>query len=328
MSEFNVLISSAGRRVALLHIFRRTLQDLGLHGEVMAADMSRLSSAFHAADRAFVVPRCSDPEFLPTMLELCSRYRVRLVVPTVDPELPVYAANRERFSEIGTTVAISSHEAVTIGWDKAATHSWLTARGFPTVRQAPAHEVATPNGWSFPVLVKPRIGSASIGVAVVDDPIQLRKATRGGDFLVQAVAPGVEHTIDVLTDGAGKAVCAVPRRRIEVRAGEVSKGVTVRSAPLEELAFAVSNALPEAYAAITVQVFFDQETQEPRVIEINPRFGGGFPLSWQAGAAYPRWMIEEILGLPSTAAAASWNDGLVMLRYDDAVFVRAGDAGL
>src|SRR2546425_6027319 len=83
---FNVMVSSAGRRVALLDIFRRTLAEMDLPGQVLAADMSRLSSAFHSADRAFLVPPCSSPEFVPELLDLCRANRVRLLVPTIDPE--------------------------------------------------------------------------------------------------------------------------------------------------------------------------------------------------------------------------------------------------
>jgi carbamoyl-phosphate synthase large subunit len=327
--RFNVLISSAGRRHALLEIFRRALGELGLDGEVMAGDMSRLSAAFQAADRAFLVPRCTSAEFVPRMLEICRENEIALVIPTIDTELPVYAAHRDAFAKIGTTVTVSRPEVVAIGGDKARTHAWLVAHGFPTVRQAAVEEaLAAPEAWPYPFLVKPSGGSSSIGVAVVRDRTQLEAATRGGGFIAQTLATGVEHTIDFLASREGKCLCAVPRRRFEVRAGEVSKGMTVRSPALEGLASRLCEALPGAYGCLNVQVFLDEATGTMNVIEINPRFGGGFPLSWEAGARYPRWIIEELLGLPSTATATSWRDRLVMLRYDDAVFVDAAKAGV
>jgi carbamoyl-phosphate synthase large subunit len=134
----------------------------------------------------------------------------------------------------------------------------------------------------------------------------------------------------VLADRDGRCVCAVPRRRIEVRAGEVSKGVTVRSPRLQDLAARICAALPGAFGTITIQVFVDGEPDDPdadlAVIEINARYGGGFPLALEAGAEFPRWQLEELLGLPSTAQADRWRDGLVMLRYDAAVFVDEADA--
>jgi carbamoyl-phosphate synthase large subunit len=117
-------------------------------------------------------------------------------------------------------------------------------------------------------------------------------------------------------------VCAVPRRRIEVRAGEVSKAVTTRSAALERLAADVCAALPGPFGVLTIQVFVDDSSGQLAIIELNARFGGGFPLSREAGADFPRWMLEDLVGLPSTATADRWRDGVVMLRYDAAVFVR------
>ena len=103
----------------------------------------------------------------------------------------------------------------------------------------------------------------------------------------------------VLRDG--RCVCSVPRRRLAVRAGEVEKGVTVRDQALERLARRIAEALPGAYGVLNVQIFVDPVAGEPRVIEINARYGGGFPLAFQAGARFPAWTIEEILGLPTTS---------------------------
>jgi len=321
-----VLISSAGRRVELLRGFRRALGAVGAApGRVLATDCSWYSSAFHDADEAFLVPRLGDPEFVPRLLELCVKHRVDLVVPTIDTEMPVYVAHRDQFDEIGTTIALSHGDVVAIAADKQRTHDWLVTQGLPTVEQTtPAAALADPDAWTYPLIAKPRFGSAGLGVGLVHDAEELalvaRRGHELGELVVQRVAPGVEHTIDVLADRAGRCVCAVPRRRIEVRAGEVSKGVTVRSAVLEDLASRVCEALPGAYGALNVQVFVD-DPEQLAVIEINARYGGGFPLSLEAGADFPRWMLEELLGLPSTASPDGWRAGLVMLRYDAAVFV-------
>jgi carbamoyl-phosphate synthase large subunit len=324
---FNILISSAGRRVGLVRSFRDVLDKLGLRGDVMAADMSPLSSAFHSADRAFIVPPSRSPDFIPAVQEICRAWSIRLIVPTIDDELPAYARHRARFAGSHTTVAVSSPQTIEIGQDKEMTHDWLLRNGFPTVQQAPIEKVlADPDPWPFPLLVKPREGSSSKGVAVVEDRAHLEAAARG-DVVVQTIAKGAEYTIDLFADARGKCIGAVPRRRIEVRAGEVSKGVTVRCSPLEELSRRLCETLPGPYGALTAQAFVDDATGEINVIEINPRFAGGFPLSWEAGANYPRWMIEEILGLPSSVTY-TWREDLVMLRYDEAVFVDAAEAGL
>lgn len=322
-SSFGVLLSAAGRRVALLRIFRAALDELGLDGAVVAVDRTSLSPAFHVADHSCLVPDPYDRAFVPTVLDVCRETGVRLVVPTHDRELPVYAAAAPRFADEGVNVAIPSVEAVSIGQDKSRTHAWLVANGFPTVRQASLEDALADPVWPLPCIAKPRVGSASIGVQMVRSRADLERLDSASGVIVQTLATGLEYTVDVLVDRGRRAVCAVPRRRIEVRAGEVSKGVTVRSERVASLARQVCERLPGAYGAITIQIFHDEATDRADVIEINPRFGGGFPLTWQAGGRYPRWMIEEIVGAPSTASDDGWRDDLVMLRYDEAVFVEA-----
>jgi len=326
---FNVLVSSAGRRVALLDIIRRSLRDLDLPGVVIAADTSALAPGLHFADVGVQVPRCTSPAFLPELLAICRQHDVRLVIPTIDTELAVLSAGREQFQEVGCTIAVSGPETVAIGTDKRLTHSWLEGRRLPTVRQAEATEVLRqPDHWKLPLVLKPQAGSASIGVRVVQDRDELAFAARDPELIAQQLAPGDEYTIDVLVDRNRRAVCAVPRRRVEVRAGEVSKGITVRDPLLEQIACDVAETLPDAYGALNIQVFLDRDEQQPRVIEINPRFGGGFPLSDRAGAPFVRWIIEEAAGLPSSASPGAWQSGVVMLRYDDAVFVDAAEVGI
>ena len=107
----------------------------------------------------------------------------------------------------------------------------------------------------------------------------------------------------------------------------MSKGVTERLPVVQSLAAEIAETLPGTYGALCIQIFHDPLTNESRVIEINPRFGGGYPLSWEAGARFPIWMIEELLGRSSMIQPDSWRDRLVMLRYDDAVFVDAEVVG-
>lgn len=303
---------------------------------MLATDASSLSSAFHDADASFLVPRCDGPDFVPRMLELCETHRVDLVVPTIDPELPVYAAAREHFAEIGTTVAVSSPEVVEIASDKRRTHDWLVAEGFPTVAQARPEAVrASPDQWSFPLVVKPRFGSASVGVVTVHDRADLDRTLAGvpagREMIVQELAAGDEHTIDVLLTSAGAPTDAaevqavVPRKRLAVRAGEVAKAETIRSVELIELAEKLCCALPGPYGPLNLQVFVDRRAGRLAVIEINARFGGGVPLSIAAGADMPLGLLQDALGQPVSAPLSGWQANLMMLRYDASVLVPSAE---
>jgi carbamoyl-phosphate synthase large subunit len=321
---FNVLISSAGRRVVLARAFRMALTDLGLAGRVVAADASPLSAAYTEADARFLVPRCTHPAFIPTMIDACRTHQIRLVIPTIDTELPALAAARDHFDAIGTTVAVSGPRTVALARDKALTHRWLTDAGLPTIAQWAAAD-APDDPADYPLIAKPRCGSSSDGVTLVRSPAELAPL-RELDYIVQEIAPGREHTVDICVDRAGRLITAIPRRRIETRGGEVSKGVTVRDDALIALAARVAASLEDAFGALNFQCFADPATGRLSIIELNARFGGGFPLSDAAGAHIPRWMIEELAGLPSSAVP-DFQDGLVMLRFDDAVFTTSAALG-
>jgi carbamoyl-phosphate synthase large subunit len=321
---FNVLISSAGRRVVLARLFREALNDLGLPGEVAACEANPLSAAYTEATTRFLVPRCDDPDFVPALLEACIANEIHLVVPTIDTELPLLAEVREQFATVGTTLAVSGPRTVAIARDKSVTHRWLADAGLPTVEQWTVAD-APDDPERYPLIAKPRCGSSSVGMQRLATPKALA-AFRGLDYVVEEIAPGDEHTVDIYIDRFGGLVTAVPRLRLETRAGEVSKGLTVRHDGLIALAARVAASLEDAAGALNFQCFADPLSGRLAIIELNARFGGGFPLSDAAGAHVPRWMIEDLAGLDSSAVA-DFQDGLVMLRFDDAVYTTRAALG-
>lgn len=306
----------------LIRLFQQALSELGLPGKVYASDLSSTAAGFHAAEQGFYAPLFTSGDFIPEMLKLCKQQNIRLVVPTIDTELGLYAEHKQAFEDIGTTLAISSPEVVDIGCDKEHTHRWLSEHNFPVPRQTTLQDALDhPDAWPTPLIAKPRTGSSSIGVTRIHEPADLQFAEHHGEMIVQTLARGQEYTIDVFIDHAGKARCSVPRLRVETRSGEVSKGVTVRHPEVQQLAERVCEALPGAYGVFNVQIFVDEKTGDMRIIEFNPRFGGGYPLAHQAGAHFTHWLVEDTMGLPSSVVANQWRDGLMMMRYDEAIFV-------
>jgi carbamoyl-phosphate synthase large subunit len=310
--------------VTLLNLFRKAIGDLELSGQMIATDASHLAAAWQQADVRCIVPQCDAPNYIEAVLDICRQHDVNLIVPTIDTELLLLAAHRVQFEALGTIVLVSSPESIRITTDKRQTNQWLTGNGFPTVRQTSVLDAMSDTSkWPLPLIAKPRSGSSSIGLLRLTDRGAMEQLRERTDYVIETVACGQEYTVDVLVDRSGKGVCAVPRRRVEVRSGEISKGVTVRSQAMQLLATAVCEHLPAPYGVINVQMF-QADDGTLAVVEINARFGGGFPLSARAGADYPRWIIEELTGLPSTAAADAWQSGLGMLRYDAEVFLDLG----
>jgi len=317
----NILLSSAGRRVGLLACIRDSIFTGGSGRKVFAIDSVPSAPAAFFGDSAFPVPRCTDPSFLDRVLDLCAEYSVGLLIPTIDTELPVYAAASDEFAGFGVTACVSSLSAVEICCNKITCHEWLSANGFPTVRQTDAlTALFDPSAWPLPLIAKPYNGSASIGVRRIDtrpDLEALAQTTKS--CIIQEVAPGREFTINVYVNRSGECVCAVPHWRMEVRAGEVSKGVTLKDRRLMNLARAVAEALPGAYGPLNIQCFMD-DAGAIRIIEINARFGGGYPLAHQAGGRFTDWLLDELEG-KRISYYDDWIDDLAMLRYDEAVFV-------
>lgn len=315
-----ILVTSAGRRVELLNCFREASRGLALELHVLAAEARpELSAACRAADAAFTVPRCREADYVPALLEICRRERVDLLVPTIDPELDVLSRHAADFAAVGTRVVVSAPDVVAIARDKAATASRLLAAGVGVPRTLSLAEFRRlPEALTGDLIAKPIGGSSSVGIVRGRDATDFAALPDDG-YLVQELWSGAEYTVNLFFDRAGALRCAVPHRRIEVRAGEVSKGRTERVPSLEAAAQRIAAALPGMSGPVCFQAIV-RESGEYAVFEINARFGGGYPLAHRAGATFTRWLLEETAGLPCTAHN-DWRAGVTMLRYDAAVFV-------
>jgi len=319
-----VLFSSAGRRTELLNCFRKDAVSLGESLRVLAVDVQpEFSSACHRADASFKAPHCLDEEFVPRLLEICHNENVKLLVPTIDTELEVLADAQEEFAAIGTRVHISSSEVVRMARDKAATAEFLASAGIPAPQTGTVPAVLRePEAWRWPLILKPIAGSSSVGISIARDLEEFRLAARlRDDFLVQEYRIGREFTINIFFDQSATLRCAIAHWRKETRAGEVSKGITWRHPSLMELSDRLGSVLKGARGALCFQAIVN-DSGEAAIFEINARFGGGYPLAHRAGGTFSKWLLEEALGRECTATN-EWQDRLMMLRYDAAVFAPA-----
>ena len=320
MKRVTMLLSSAGRRVELLEAFRRSAADLEIDLTIIATELApNWSAACQQADRCFAVPRADDAGFIPAMIELCRENAVDLVVPTIDTELEQLSLAAAQFSSVGTMLSVSDPGFVAIARDKLATAQALSAAGLPVPQTAGLDAVReNPGQWSWPLLVKPRHGSAGRGIELVEAPSSLPKR-ESEPMIAQQLLKGAEYTINMYVDRQGKPRCVIPHRRVQVRAGEVEKGVTERNPELCRIGWQIAEAFTGIRGVICFQIILDPAG--PAIFEINARFGGGYPLAHAAGANFTRWLLEEAAGLP-ISASDSWREGVTMLRYDSAVFVQ------
>ena len=323
-NEFNILFTSAGRRVSLIRSFRSALDAIGLTGKLVAADMRNSAPAAFVADLQEEVPQVSDATYVLRLQEICRRHDIKLLVPLIDTELHLLAPHRAEFAQMGVTLLVSSGEACEICHDKRKTGEFFRSIGIKTPATLdPGTILADPHA-NYPFLLKPATGSCSVGVNKINNPAELEFFMKYvSDPIVQELVGGQEYTLDILVDFAGKVRSVVPRLRMETRAGEVSKGLTVKNQAIIEAGRLVAASLPGAIGCITAQCFLTAD-QEIVFFEINPRFGGGVPLSIEAGADFPRWIIEMMLHTYQERPIDDWRDNLAMLRYDEGIFV-SGD---
>jgi carbamoyl-phosphate synthase large subunit len=316
---WRVLLCSAGRRVGLLNSFRSAADRLGRSLEIIACDLvPELSAACSFADTAFAAPRCDDPGYAEAVLEIARRHGAQLVVPTIDPELLPLAQATQDFIEAGIRLHVSDLATIETARDKARTSEVLGAAGVPVPRTlSHADLMANPQRLRWPVFAKPKGGSASRGLQLIERPEDL-PTQFDEPMIFQDFHQGPEFTVNIFVDAEGRLCAVVPHRRIRIRAGEVEKGITVRRADLHDIALRVVAALPGLRGVACFQVL-DDPKEGPKVIEINARFGGGYPLADHAGASFAQWLLEEVNGL-SVSAHDDWRENVLMLRYDCAVF--------
>ncbi len=317
----NILITSAGQRVSLVYAFKKELHHTFPGSFVFTTDMNpQLSAACNVSDRYFKIAPVTSENYIELLLELCITQQIRMVVPTIDTELMILALHRKKFEEQGIHVIISSSEFIATCRDKRKTNRFFQENGI----KVPLHiDKSQP---TFPLFVKPFDGSLSADTFVAHSAIDLKPEYISNErFLFMEYLNGLNHqeyTVDMYYDRKGIIKCLVPRKRILVRAGEINKGLTCRNELVEYLTTKL-HTIEGARGCLTAQFFLNSASGNITGIEINARFGGGFPLSYQAGANYPLWLIKEYLMDQPIAYKDDWEDQLLMLRYDGEVFVHA-----
>lgn len=315
----NILITSAGRRVSLVRMFQEELKKFLPTAKVFTVDFNpRLSAAAHIADGYFKICKIQDEEYIGVLLELCKENNISVVIPTIDNELLKLSQSKQLFKENNIEIIVSDEAFIRQNESKIESQKLFGQLGVKTP------VLYSKDDYKFPVFIKPEKGSSSIGTCVVKEKPQLCDHHIMDDNLLffEYLSPELydEFTCDIYFDKQSTIKCAIPRKRLELRAGEVSKSVT-RKNLLLNLFQENLNIFKGVRGCINIQFFIHKKTNEVFGIECNPRFGGGFPLSYLAGGNYPKWIVEEYLLDKNIEYFNGWEDNLLMLRYDHEVLV-------
>lgn len=334
----NVMLTCAGRRNYLVKFFQEALRG---RGQVFAADASAEAPALRQADKAFVLPPLNHVTYIENLLNICCRHEVFLLFSLNDFELPLLATHRCRFLEVGTIPVISSPEVVETCFDKWMTFQFLKASDLDApntyLSLRDAREALARGYMTFPVVVKPRWGTASTGIAYPDDDQELEldyalaKKRLPRAFLqetpvtdpencvvIQKRLCGQEYGLDVVNDLEGRYVCTFVKRKLGMRAGETDRATTVKNAQLEEIGNVIGRKLGHI-GALDCDVIVTENGCY--VLDMNPRFGGGYPFSHMAGANLPAALLAWANRERPDSHWLRVEPDIVASKYDELVIV-------
>ena len=314
-----ILFTGVGRRIELLQAFRNAALVLNKQLVIYGADMAGTAPALVYCDRICKVVSMKDPRYIQNLLDICMKEHIDLLIPTIDTDLLALSENKDKFEANGTKVMISAPEMIRVCRDKNNTSQFFVDCGL--------HAPMPVNNWKeynsgFPAFIKPKDGSSSINAFRVENKEELEVyADQVEDYIIQPFVSGREYTIDIFCDWAGIPISIVPRERLQVRAGEVLKTQICMDKTMIEEARALCNAFKPC-GPMTVQLIRDGEGVD-WFIEINPRFGGGAPLSMKAGAKSAETILH-LLCKEKINYITDIADGAIYSRFDQSVCINEG----
>ena len=313
----NLLFTGIGRRIELLQAFREASAGLKKPIKLYGADIDATAPALAFCDEAVIAPHMVNAEYIPFLLRLCKKEKIVCIIPTIDTDLLALSENKEQFHKIATTVLVSDPTVIQLCRDKIKTVEIFKNCGFVF-----PHSVIDWREYTgtYPAFIKPRFGSASKNAFQAENEEALAfYAKRIPDYIVQPYISGREYSIDIFCDWKGNAVSIVPRERLQIRSGEVLKTKICMDTKMIDQCRIICAQI-KVCGPLTVQLIRDISGTD-WFIEINPRYGGGAPLSMRAGARSAEALLRLLDG--EDAGEYEIEDGAVYSRFDQAVRITA-----
>lgn len=307
----NILLSCVGRRSYLVEYFKSALAGEGI---VVGTNSEAFTSGMSACDKSYIVPFVNDKSYIPTLLNIAKKENIKMVVSLFDIDLPFLSKAKKLFEDEGIKIIISSEKVIEIANDKYLTYNFLKEKDFLVpktfINLKEVLESIDKNNLDFPLFIKPRFGMGSIGVYKVDNIEELNffykyvqkqitnsylSKLSSNDLnsmvLIQEAIIGKEFGIDILNDLEGKFLINVSKEKVAMRSGETDVSVVIQNIELNKLSKKLSKDLKHV-GNLDIDVLFDGKNYY--ILELNPRFGGGFPFSYLAGADFPKILINLV----------------------------------
>lgn len=310
--EHRILITGAGGPAAVS--CWRSLASL--NALVFMADADHRAAGLYlvpGGQRA-IVPLGTSEDFTPTLLSLCDRWKINLLIPTVDVELAKTARAHADFESLGVRLLTSSAESLEICADKYT----LLSHAKDVIPTPPTWSV---NGslktasLSFPMIAKPKRGSGSRGVVTVNSQDDIARLPMDDSYILQRFLPGAEYSVDVLSTPEGESLAAVPRERLKIDSGIAVTSRTVKDRELMDHGKRIVSHLRLSYVS-NVQFRRDSDGT-PRLLEINPRMPGTMPLTVASGINMPLLAVRMGLGLTHEPVPSDFSEIAMVRTWQD-----------
>lgn len=320
----NILFCSAGRRCELLKDFKKTM---GSCGKVVAADLSNIAPAIYFADKYYLVPRIDDEEYIPTILDICEKEQIDAITTLIDPEIMLLAKNRTKFEEIGVEVLAPYYETAKLCFDKFKMFQYLSERKIPTVRTWGSikdfNRDLEEKEINFPVFVKPRTGSGSVGARKINDMESLKLAfERDETLIIQEYMECEDLDADVYVDTKShKPVAIFSKKKLSTKIGGANKTISFKDDKLFDF---IMNIIPNFEFNGPIDIDFFYKNGQYYLSEINPRFGGAYLHAYGAGVDFVNLIENNINGIENKPVIGNYEDDIAMLMYDSVVITKLG----
>lgn len=319
----NLLITSIGKRVQLIKHLKESFNVIG----VDAGDFNPAKSFVH---KFYKIPKANENNYIPSLLEICKKEKINVLIPLFEGEFEVLHNKRKQLENIGVKLLLCNEEILNLCKDKVETYRFFKDSEISVPKVYSEEEIEDIIKYGdidkLPLMMKPKDGMGSQNVFKINNFKELKFFKEYiKNAMIQEFIEGDEYTVDVLVDLEGNPIYIVPRKRIEVRSGEVVKSSTEKNGMIIGETLKVINKLNELrdngdlalQGPLTIQ-FFKKINGDIYLLEINPRFGGGVPLSFEAGADYGK-SILDMLNDKKIEFLNEFKE-LAMLRYEEAVF--------
>lgn len=316
----NILFSTVGRRGYIIDYFRKHLNKTE-HTLVASSDRDNskqeYTSGFFYCDKSYIVPSIkNEEEYVNRLLDICKIEKIDALLSFYDLDSFVLSKYLKEFKSIGVQPIISSFEVNQISFDKLETYKFLKNNNFNTPLTLSAKEALSASKISFPVVVKSRFGFGSNFVHIAknkNEMIFFINYNPKEELIVQEFLKGDEYSFDICNDLDGKTITSVVKKKIKMRAGETDQGYAIKDKSLLDTAYMLGNKLKHI-GPIDVDFFIVND--KPFILEINPRFGGGYPITHLAGVDFPLLIIKMINNTLETnyEQYQDYKEGNVMIK--------------